>query len=127
DQHYPRRPHGLDAAAVNGKAAPARPEAPAAVLGNGGGAPGSGKQVSSAPPGAAAAVADGGAAHQQAPDRPDADAVVAKGAGPNQHGPASKTVGASSEPQGDRSVAKSLPKPQVKKNKPDPDSPAETA
>jgi hypothetical protein len=112
---------------VNGKAAPARPEAPATVLGNGGAGPGSGKQVPSAPPGAAAAVADGGAAHQQAPGRPDADAAVAKGAGPNQHSPASKTVGASSEPQGDRSVAKISPKPQVKKNKPDPDSPAETA
>jgi hypothetical protein len=110
---------------VNGKAAPARPEAPAAVLGNGGAAPGSGKQVPSAPPGAAAAVADGGAAHQQAPGRLDADAAVAKEAGPNQHGPASKTVGAPNGPQGDRS--ESSPKPQVKKDKPDQDSPAETA
>src|SRR6185503_20771622 len=49
DQPTPGRPQWTNAAAVNGGAAPAQPDAPAAVLGDGGAGPGKGKHALSGP------------------------------------------------------------------------------
>jgi WXXGXW repeat (2 copies) len=148
DQHTSGRSQGVDAAAANGGAALAKPDAPSAVVVKGG-APDSGKHALSGPnsPGGAAGAAAGPGIGKQvpnvppgppaavAPGRPNGAAVAVTNGGPgtkqhataNPHGPDAKSGGGSSKPQGDPAVVQSSPKPQVKKNKPDQDTPPETA
>jgi hypothetical protein len=109
----------------SGKHALSGPNSPRAAVGAAAG-PDISKQVPNVSPGPPAAVA---------PGRPDGAAVAVTngGPGPNQHttgnphGSDAKSGGGSSKPQGDPAVAQGSPKPQVKKNKPDQDTPPETA
>src|SRR6185436_10472422 len=88
DQPTPGRPQWTNAAAVNGGAARAQPDAPAAVLGDGGAGPGKGKHAlngPNSPRGAASGLGSG----KHAPAGPNVTAVpVANGgAAPDQHTP----------------------------------------